>query len=253
MRGTLAVAVAVVCCLAVAVGAGVGAAAHEEPDRNLIGIELHADGDASVHHVSSYDLDDEQERQVYEGFAENETARQQWRDEIESQFRSMAENGSAASGRDMRVHNVSVETYEMDGEGYGRLEVHATWENFAYAESDRVIVAEPFRSSYEPFDQDRRRVAVHGPEGYVRGQLAPSPLRVQRNSALWNPSTSNFSRFYAEFTNPSTETPTDDATAETTNAAPGEQPSGFGTAARALLVALVPVAVALLAIRRRRS
>lgn len=251
MRGTLAVAVAVVCCLAVAVGAGVGAAAHEEPDRNVIGVELHADGDASVHHVSSYDLDDEQERRLYEGFAENETARQQWRDEVVAQFRSMAENGSSASGRDMRVHNVSVETYEMDGEGYGRLEVHVTWENFAYAESGRVIVAEPFRSSYDAFEQDRRRVAMHGPDGYLRGQLDPSPLRVQRNSALWNPGTSNFSRFYAEFTDPSTETPAD-GTAETT-AAPSEQPSGFGTAARALLVALVPVAVALLAIRRRQD
>jgi hypothetical protein len=260
MRRTLAVVIAVVCCLSMAVGAGAGiaGAAHEEPNRNLIGVELHADGDASVHHVSSYDLADDQERQVYEEFAGNETARQQWRDEIESQFRSMAENGSSASGREIRVRNVSVETYEMDGENYGRLEVHTTWDNFAYAEPGRVIVAEPFRSSYEPFDRDSRRVAVHGPPGYVRGQMDPSPLRVQRNSGLWNPSTSNFSRFYVEFTQPSTDEPsTDDPsgddTERTTDPATEEDTSGIGTLARALLVALVPVVVALLAVRRRRE
>jgi hypothetical protein len=240
MRRALAALAVALLCLSVA--AGVGTAAHEEPGRTILGIELEADGNATAYYVDAYDLEVDEQRAAYESYAENESRRAAFREAAMTELRAAAENGSEAGGWEMRVHNASVRTYEQDG--YGRVEVRADWERLAYADRRRVIVAQPFRAGYEP----DRRVAIHGPDDYRRNRTAPNPLRARQNSVLVTSRTTEFSGFFVEFVDP--DAPTATATATATPAG-GDGGSGLGLVLRALLITLVPAALVALAVRRQ--
>lgn len=263
MRRALTLGALLLVCLTCFVG--VGAAAHEEPDRTgIFGVELDADGNATVYNVTAYDLSNDAERQQYEALAGNETAQAEWRDIVAADLEEAAATGRNATDLEMRVRNVSVRTYtvvhEADNETteYGRVEVRAEWDRLAYHSGayelegrDRnwVLVTEPFRSGFEP---GPTRVAIHGPEGYERSvDSQPPQIRAQRNSMLWNPQTSNFSNFYAEFR---------EIQDGGSNGGDGDGAgdgddglAGAGDFLKALLVALIPVALVLLAVRRRRT
>lgn len=219
--------------------AGVASAAHEEPDRTILGIELDDEGDAVVYYVRSHDLNDTGERERYESFETNESRRADHLETVMAELEGAAADGRNRTELEMAVGNGSVRTYEQSG--YGRLEVRAEWENLAFYNDRRVVVTEPFRGGYAP---EVNRVAIHGPEGYERGRIDPSPLRARANSALWDPRTTNFSVFYAEFEDPDAQEAADGG------GGGGDGDGGVGVFLRALLLALVPVALVLLAVRR---
>lgn len=239
MRRTIAVLAAMAICLTLA--AGVATAAHEEPDRTILGIELEPDGDATVSYVTAYELANEEQRAVYEAYADNRSRLAEYRETAVAELEAAAANGSREAAWEMRIQNSSVRTYEQ--EGYGRVEVRVEWKRLAYADHRRVIVVQPFRSTYEP----DRLVAIHGPEGYRRNRTAPSPIRARGNSVLLSPQTADFSGFFVEFVDPDAPTQTPTATATPTPSGGG----GLGLLLRALLIALVPAALVVLAIRRQ--
>lgn len=242
MRRTFAVLAAVVLCLSLS--AGVAVAAHEEPDRTALGFELGPQGEATVTWVDSYDLSNESQRATYESYAENETRQAEFREAAVADLESGAETGSEATGWDMAIQNATVRTYEADG--YGRVEVRADWEAFAYYDERTVIVAQPFRNGYHP-DRD---LAFHGPQDYRRNRTAPQPIRARSNSVLIE-RRSDYSGFFVEFVDPDapTESPTPTATASATGP-PADDGGGLGLVARALLLALIPAALLVLALRR---
>lgn len=192
MRRTLVAGAVLFVCLGCLVG--VGAAAHEDPEGSALGIELDAGGDAVVYHATAYDLNVTDERESYESIAGNESRRAAHRAAALEELEAAAAGGRNRTELDMRVSNGSIRTFERDG--YGRVVVRAEWANLAYHHETRVVVTEPFRGGYEP---GPTHVSIHGPDGYRRGPARPSPVRAQRNSATWNPRTSNFSAFYAGF------------------------------------------------------
>lgn len=248
--------------VALTVGVGVGAAAHEEADRTgIFGVELDADGDAVVYDITAYELSNETERDRYEAIAENETRKETWREDVAAELEAAAATGRNETDLDMEVENVTVRTYtvlhEEDNstEEYGRIEVRAEWERLAYhsgayelegIDREWVLVTEPFASGFEP---GPTRVAIHGPSGYERSPNSQPPqIRAKRNSMLWNPQTSDFSDFYALFV------AREDTGGETTDGDGGtDEGAGVGTFLQALVLVLIPVAVVLLAIRRRRQ
>ena len=249
----MALALAVVC---LSVVAGVGSAAHEEPDRSLLGLELEADGDATVYYVDSYDLSDDGERARYESYVDDDSRRAAFREDALAELRAAAAAGGEAVAWEMAVRNASVRTYES--EGYGRVELRADWESLAYADERRVIVAQPFRGEsaaarYEP----DRRVAIHGPDGYRRNRTAPNPGRARADSVLVNPDTTDFSGFFVEFVDPDTPTATASPTPDDDDGDVGGPGSDDGTGGdiavvlRALVIAVVPAALVVLAVRRR--
>jgi len=242
MRPTLVAVLAVVLLGSLAVG--VAGAAHEEPDRTVLSLELTPEGSATVYYVTSYDLSQDDDRAAFERYADNESRRTEFRDDAVAELRAAAANGSEAAGYDMSVRNATVRTYEQDG--YGRVEVEATWHALAYYDQRRVIVFEPFRSGYRP----DRNVAIHGPEGYRRNRTEPGPIRARGNSVLISTRTSDFSNFFVEFVDPDapTTTPTPTATATTPPADRGDGDAGL--AIRALVIALLPAALFVAAMRR---
>lgn len=246
MRRILALAVVV--GLAVALGAGVGAAAHDEPDRDeILGIELESNGDATVYHIDSYNLSNESHQEQFAEFEDNETKRQQRRDEMVAEFEDAAAGGRERSELDMQIEDPRVETYEQDG--YGRVAVVVRWRNLAVADEERVVVSEPFAGGYEP---DLNRVAIHGPPGYRRGTTQPEPARARANSSLWNPETSDFSQFNTEFR---AEESSDGDTGGDTGGVDGDGDDRemLVTFVAALLLAAIPLTVVFLVLRRGRS
>lgn len=239
-------ALVVVLGLAAALGAGVGTAAHDEPDRHqIVGIELAADGDATVYYVESYNLSNESERAEFEEFQDNETKRQQLREETVTGFEEAAAGGRERTELDMRIEDPAIETYEQDG--HGRVAVSVQWRNLAFADEERVVVTEPFAGGYTP---DVNRVAMHGPPEYQRGTTQPEPARARANSSLWNPETSDFSEFYMEFVAPDAGDG-DDGGAANGNG-DGIDREDITTFVGALLLALVPLALVFAALHRGR-
>lgn len=243
-RPLAAVAVLVVCTVCFA---GVGSAAHEEPDRSILGIELDAEGDAVVYYVESHDLNDTAEQERYESFVGNESRQAVHRDEVLAGLEAAAAGGRNRTELDMRVRDGSIRTYEQGG--YGRVEVRAEWENLAFYDDTRVVVTEPFRGGYAP---NLSRVAIHGPGGYRRGTMQPTPIRARLNSSLWNPRTSDFSEFYAEFENPDAGSG-ENGGGNGGGGDGGGWSDGMGAFVQAVLIALVPVALVLLSVQRRRD
>ena len=243
MRRTLAAVVALTLLFGTAVG--VASAAHEEPDRTVVGFELGPRGSATVHHTTAFDLSNDEERATYRRYADNESRRAAVRDEVVAELRAAAENGSAATGYDMTIRNATVRTEEAGG--YGRVVVRVDWHALAYYDERRVIVFEPFRAGYRP-DRD---VAVHGPEGYRRNRTAPPPVRARQNSVLISTRTSDLSNFFVEFVDPDAPTPTATATATATATPPDDGGAGDAAVAiRALVLALLPAALFVAAMRR---
>lgn len=246
-------ALVVVLGLAAALGAGVGTAAHDEPDRHeIVGIELAADGDATVSYTESYNLSNESERAEFEEFQDNETKRQQLRDEIVAEFEDAAAGGRERTELDMRIEDPAVETDEQDG--HGRVIVTVQWRNLAFADEERVVVTEPFAGGYTP---DVNRVAMHGPPEYRRGTTRPEPARARANSSLWNPETSDFSEFHMEFVAPGAGDDGDDATGDGDDGAANGNGDGIDreditTFVGALLLALVPLALVFAVLHRGR-
>lgn len=241
MRRTLAVVLMVACCLAAT--AGLAGGVHNESTEDTLAIELMADGDAEVHHITAYNLSVEEERSAYEELANNETARIEHREETMSDLEAAAATGRNGSDLDMRVRDPTVETYERNGTGF--VSVTVTWENLAYHNETLVAVAEPFRSGYQP-DRD---VTIHGPEGYRRGVTQPSPSIARLNSAAWSVEVADFSNFYANFQRHETTTT---ESAETATPAPDDEGlKGVGVFLQAFALAALPVAALLLALQRR--
>jgi hypothetical protein len=247
MRRALVAVLAVLVLGSVSVG--VAGAAHEEPDRTVLGFELTPEGSATVYYVTSYNLSNDDERAAFERYADNETRRTEFRDDAVAELRAAAANGSAAAGYDMSIRNATVRTDEA--EGYGRVEVAATWHALAYYDERRVIVFEPFRSGYRP----DRNVAIHGPAGYRRNRTEPQPYRARGNSVLISTRTSDFSNFFVEFVDPDAPTTTPTPTASTSTSTATTQPADWGDgdaglAIRALVIALLPAILFVAAMRR---
>lgn len=241
----------VVLGFAVALGAGVGAAAHDEPDRDdILGIELEPDGDATVSHIRSYNLSNESERVEFEEYENNETRRQQHRDGIVAGLEEAAAGGRERTDLDMRIEDPEVETIEQDG--HGRVIVSVQWRNLAFADEERVVVTEPFQGGYVP---DVNRVAMHGPPEYRRGTTQPEPARARANSSLWNPETSDFSEFYMEFTAPGAgdDAGDGDGGADGDGNENGMDSEAIMTFVGALLLAILPLALVFVVLRRGRT
>jgi len=231
MNGTagrwLGVVLIVTACLG---GLSATAGAIDEPADGEFVVDLEADGDAEVHVVSRFDLEDDDERAAFERLEDDDeraAAAEQFLDET----RFVAEVANDNIDREMNVSNVSVETETQNGVGVVTYTVD--WANLAAIEGDgdRLTVSEPF-SIYNELD---RELVVIAPDGYEITSATPEPEETDDRSASW-PGLTDLSEFevVAERT---------DADAEETD----DDGAGFGVVAG--VVALL-VAAALFARRR---
>jgi hypothetical protein len=79
----------------------------------------------------------------------------------------------------MSVTDVDI-AFETDG-GTGMVRLTATWEGLAATDGDRLTVAEPFASGFEP----ERTFVVDVPEGYAVDGAAPEPDERTDGRLVW--------------------------------------------------------------------
>ena len=190
-RGRTAAAVAAVAVIAVLLAPGVAALDGSETDPavgegSAFVVALDADGDATVTLVLTYDLADDGDEAAFEELRdrpENVTAR------FDDRMTRIAERTATETGREMSVSDVRAEVESTDGSGVVRLS--ASWANLAAVDGDRLVVSEPFESSFRP---DRPFVLV-APDGYalaettIEADATTAADETGAASAEWTPGT----------------------------------------------------------------
>ncbi|MBX0286731.1 DUF7345 domain-containing protein [Haloarcula salinisoli] len=169
VRQTLLTSVVLAAVLVGAAVAPAGAAqTGDAPDESLT-VDIAADGDAAVTVVSTFDLDDESEQAAFDELRSNETARDAYAARQTARWRSLANDTSARTDREMAVTNSSLSLSRTNATGVATFSV--TWAGLAAAEDGMLTFGEPFAST-ESLD---RKLVVVVPERYQVTSVSPGP------------------------------------------------------------------------------
>ena len=175
--GTLALVVLVATAL---VPAGVvgSAAASSHPQEAFV-VDLDEDGSATVTLRLTFDLTTESERTAFRELRDNETAKQQLRDQFADRLGSVAASTANETGREMSIVEPNAMVRSTDDTGVVALAV--TWTNLAAVDGDRLVLERPFAGGFDP----GRPFVVHAPDDYAV-TAEPSPDTSNDGTARWS-------------------------------------------------------------------
>lgn len=242
-----AAAVGIAAALLVSAVAPVAAQSASEP---VFEIELDRDGSARVNLTLAFDLTSGAEKDAFGTLREDEKARTDVTTRFRDRLRSIANESEARTGREMRVHDGTINLTTSDDGEVGFVVLSVAWDGLAAVKDGHLIVTEPFASGYTP---DRTFIVrVDAPAGYRLTAARPTPKSRDATSVTWAAGT-KLKGFRVAFSpEEATALPTealdeaaDPATATTTGT--GGQP-GLGAAAAVLAI----LAASLAAARRYR-
>lgn len=169
VRQTLLTSVVLTAVLvSVAVGPAGAAQTGDAPEESIT-VDLDADGDAAVTVVSTFDLDDESEQAAFDELRNNETARDAYAARQTARWRSLANDTSERTGREMAVTDSSLSLSRTNATGVATFSL--TWEGLAAAEDGMLTFGEPFAST----DSLDRTLVVIVPERYQVTSVSPGP------------------------------------------------------------------------------
>lgn len=193
MRATASLLIAA-CLLATSVGSAVaapsaaGTTAWDDldvnPDDVLLEIDVREDGDAVWTVEYRVRLEDDERREAFESQrADIEANSSAYADRFEARMASVAADAEEATGREMRVANVSVtaETRQLPRE-YGVITYRFEWRGFAATEGDELRVGDAIAGLF--LDEDTRLV-VSWPGGYRPVEVAPTPTEEREGAVVW--------------------------------------------------------------------
>ncbi|MFP4628576.1 MAG: helix-turn-helix transcriptional regulator [Halobacteriales archaeon] len=157
-----------------------------DPDDTLLWVEVDADGDAQWRMAYRIRLDTEADDEAFEELrADIEANASAYVDRHRERMASAAADAEAATGREMAVENVTVETDRrvVDRE-FGVVTYRFTWTNFARVEGDGVHVGDAIEGLFLTEDTDL--VVRWDPEvlGFV--EVAPEPTTSNDRSVRWD-------------------------------------------------------------------
>ncbi|MDS0282549.1 DUF7345 domain-containing protein [Haloarcula onubensis] len=167
---------------ALLVGAAVGPAGATQtdaPPEPSLTVTLAPDGDAEVTLVSTYDLDDESEQAAFDDLRSNETVRDAYAARQTARWRSLANNTSARTDREMSVDNASLSLSRTNATGV--VTYSLTWAGLAAADDGLLTFDEPFASS----GSLDRQLAVVFPENYQVTSVSPGPTNSSRGRLVY--------------------------------------------------------------------
>ena len=205
-----------VLALVAVVALAAGPAAAQSTAEPAFIVQLEADGSATVTLRSTFDLTTDAEREAFASLEADDQAQDEAVARFLERLRAVADDAQAATGREMRVTEASVELRRTADGGTGVVTLSATWTGLAATDGDRLVVTEPFASGFAP----ERPFVVRAPDGYVVEAASPAPDAREETSATWGPG-SDLAGLSVEVAPAATPTPTTEST-ET-----GGQP-GFG-------------------------
>lgn len=141
-----------------------------EPDRTIIRADIEEDGDATWTAEYVLDLEDEKREQAFEELAADiEANASGYAARFESRASRVVDAAADATGRPMRIENVSV-AVSTDLQNAGTVEYRYTWTNFAARTDGELRIGAAISGFYlEPSS----RLIVSWPEGYDLETVAP--------------------------------------------------------------------------------
>jgi hypothetical protein len=145
-----------------------------DADSVTLRVDLRASGDAAWTLVYRVELATDNETAAFESLQDDVAANpDNYTARVRDRFAATAAAASNATGREMAVRNVTVETeLQTVGQTYGIVRYRLEWTNFARVDGDRVVAGDAVAGLF--LDADTSLVVVP-PDGYGVTSTTPAP------------------------------------------------------------------------------
>jgi hypothetical protein len=157
--------------------------AEVEYDSTLLRVDLREDGTATWTIEYRVDLDDENTTDAFESLGEEiEANRSAFEDQFADRMNRTARTAENATGREMAIRNVSVETRRDEIQQVGVVAYTFAWTNFGAADGDELRAGDAIAG----FVLDSgTTLFVTWPDGYGPVDVTPEPDELRGGSASW--------------------------------------------------------------------
>jgi len=152
-----------------------------DPDSTSLTVDVQEDGDAQWEIAYRVRFDSDDEREAFENLSQDiENDSTPYTDRMETRMQSVADDAENATGRQMTVGNVTVETRtQVD---YGLVVYRFEWTNFAAVDGDTITAGDAIDQFYL---DGNRSLRVTWPEGYETQSVTPSATRTEERAVVW--------------------------------------------------------------------
>jgi len=189
-----------------------------DPDDVTLSASLHEDGSAAWSFSYRMALTTDNETQAFEELqADVEANRSAYVDRFRSRIASTVAAAENATGRNMSVDDVSVETRFQPGgefsESYGFVTYTFEWRGFAATDGERVVAGDALEGFYL---NEQTSLRLSWPDGYTAGEVDPAADESTATSVQWRGPeefTANQPRVVLQPAEPTTAEPTETTTA----------------------------------------
>lgn len=209
-----------------------------DADSTRLNIALQSDGDATWEVVYRIRLDNQNDTEAFEQLRtdiQNDST--PYTDRFGDRMRRIATSAENATGREMAIRSVTVDTRtQVD---YGVLVYEFEWTNFAAVEGDTVRAGDAIDQFY--LDADTT-LEMSWPEGYVSDSVTPAATTTNANSVVWEGELDFDAGQPRVVAVPQGETPPQDGTTTPTTGDDGDSGSSLPLIGGALVVVLAVAA-----------
>ena len=155
-----------------------------DADDVLLRVDLRTDGTAAWRVEYRLRLDDENATSAFEELqADVEANRSAYADRFADRMATTVAEAEAATGRDMALRDVSVETStEQLPQQYGVLAYTFEWTGFARVEGDRLAAGDALAGLFLDAETS---LLVSWPADHGVVEVSPEPTERRESSALW--------------------------------------------------------------------
>ncbi len=222
-----------------------------DPDSVTLSAALAEDGSAAWSFKYRMELATDNETEAFENLrADIEENQSAYADRFRERIESTVASAENATGREMRVENVSVRAYEQSGgefsDSYGFVEYTFEWAGFAAVEDDRIAAGDALEGFYLNGETSLR---FSWEDGYAATDVDPAADDSASTYVQWSGErefAGDEPRLVLEPTDPTTS----DAGGTTTAASSGESSVVLPALVGALAAAVVVGAAGWLYVRR---
>jgi len=155
-----------------------------DPDDIVLAVSLHTDGNATWRVEYRMRLATQNETDAFEDLAEDiRRDPDQYTSDFERQMQATARAAENATGRDMRIRNVTVSAEKRQlPQEYGVITYRFTWTNFAAVDGSRLRAGDALA---QLFLDEETTLIVEWPTTYRTATVDPQPTDRRENAVIW--------------------------------------------------------------------
>jgi uncharacterized membrane protein len=152
-----------------------------DADSTQLTVGLQPDGDATWEVEYRVQLNTQNDTEAFEQLRNDiRNDSTPYTDRFGDRMRSIASSAENATGREMAIRNVTVETRSQPS--YGILVYRFEWENFAAVDGDTIRAGDAIDQFY--LDADTT-LEMNWPEGYVSDSVTPDATQSGTREVVW--------------------------------------------------------------------